>query len=70
MRTGGISKRLERLEASHSPPCEECGHALGAPVEGFSVEWAKEPDAEPEFCGKCGQQLVYVVTWGDEPGEG
>ena len=70
MRTGGISKRLERLEAAHSPPCEECGHARGAPGERFSVEWAKEPDAAPEFCGKCGRQLVYVVTWGDEPGEG
>lgn len=68
----GMGRRLARLEASHSPPCEECGRAPNAPVEGYAVEWAnsEETPTEPELCGKCGQQLVYVVTWGDHPGEG
>ena len=62
--------RLARLEARNSPPCEECGHGPGEPVEGYDVEWTdlKESEpVEPEFCEACGRQLVYVVTWADIP---
>lgn len=69
-----MARRLARLEAEHAPPCGECGHAPGGPVEGYDVEWTDieeaEP-AEPEFCEACGRQLVYVVEWDDIPsGEG
>lgn len=69
---GGIERRLAHLEGSarrsQARPCVECGHGPGETFEDLEVEWSDRPcDAEPEFCGTCGRQLVYVVTWGDIP---
>lgn len=67
-----LSRRLKRLErgASVEEPCATCGFVPGAPPEGFEVSWCDELDVAGglEFCSECGQQTVYVVTWGEGGG--
>ncbi len=73
-------RRLERLErlgdAAGGVPCEGCGHVPGEPPKDIEVEWpgldAEGPTepVDPEYCGSCGTQLVYVVTWANLPGPG
>lgn len=61
-----LERRLRKLEGySGVKPCPECGFVPGAPPEEFEVSWPDDPDYSegPE----CGEQTVYVVTWGDQP---
>ena len=64
-----LHRRLKKLESSAPPeePCPECGFVPGAPPEEFEVSWPEEPEYSegPEFGPECGEQTVYVVTWGD-----
>jgi hypothetical protein len=64
-----LSRRLNRLEASgKGGTCPECGYGAGEPFEPDEVLWHDEEDAaavEPEWCGSCGSQLVYVIGWRD-----
>ena len=71
MKTGGISKRLERLEAENPGPCEECGVDPNEPITSYAVERtdADEPD-EPEYCPAFGRADRIVVRWADEDGGG
>jgi hypothetical protein len=66
----GLERRIKRLEGERgrTTPCPECGYAPGAPVE-YEYEWIYDRSEYegPEFCGTCGEQLLYIVTWGDEP---
>ena len=63
-----LERRLRKLEVhSGVKPCPECGFVPGALPEEFEVSWPEEPEYSegPEFCPECGDQTVYVVTWGD-----
>jgi hypothetical protein len=66
----GLQRRIKRLEGEgeRTVPCPECGYAPGVPVK-YEVEWIYDRSEydEPEFCGTCGEQLLYILTWGDEP---
>jgi hypothetical protein len=72
---GGLERRLRALEeALDVRVCPECGFGPGTEPEEIEIEWIDDPEddrgaVEPEFCGSCGQQLVWVITWGnnDEP---
>jgi hypothetical protein len=66
-----IRRRVEKLkqELGRGQPCPECGHLDGKPATDtidFEVVWIydKTDHEGPEFCPACGQQLVYVVSWG------
>lgn len=72
-----LGRRLRLLEASGGGECPECGFVPGEPVEDLAVTWHDTEEAEPvepEWCPRCGEQTVYVVTWRDlqpeDPGEG
>lgn len=64
----GLKRRLCRLEDAAGPDeCPGCGFSPGAPVE-HEVTWHDVEDGEPimpEWCETCGEQLAYVVGWGD-----
>lgn len=64
-----LSDRLRRLELVRGARCPACGLGSSATGEraGYSVEWDYENSepAEPEWCGECGQQTLFVVTWDD-----
>jgi hypothetical protein len=75
---GGLNGRVRRLENGRVGPCEECGFDGDFSNVEIVVEWddidaleasAKKDPPEPKFCGTCGHQLEYVVTWGDLPPE-
>jgi hypothetical protein len=57
------------LEGHGGAPCEECGFGAG-PSE-YEVVWhdaeSKDAPAGPKWCGACGRQVEFVVTWGDIP---
>ena len=64
----GIDKRLRDLETSTGgQACEEWGDGGGVPAS-WEVVWVDpEEPAEPKWCGACGRQYAFVVTWGDIP---
>lgn len=68
---GRLNGRLRRLENGHPEPCEECGWAGDRFNVDLVVTWEDmEPDPDdsgPEWCGTCGHQLTYVVTWAGIP---
>jgi hypothetical protein len=62
----GRSRRVRRLEDGRGAPCGECGFGVG-PLE-YEVLWYDHDEpAEPKWCGACGRQYEFVVTWGDIP---
>lgn len=61
-----LDRRLRCLE-SVSGACPECGHSPGV-VEAYEVIWDDSEDSgevEEEYCGACGRQTAFVVTWDD-----
>lgn len=79
----GLERRIGKLEDSRrGGPCEECGFDGDLSKAELEVTWKDvdaledgqgrypEPDPQPEWCGTCGHQTVYVVTWADLPDEG
>lgn len=71
---GSFHRRLSSLERRRGI-CPECGG--GARPAEYVVEWDDEPgqeSQEPEYCGMCGRQTTFIVTWldvaPDVPGEG
>ena len=74
----GLGGRVRRLENSRVEPCEECGFDGDWSNIEIVVEWdavaaleapAKKRVPWPMYCGTCGHQLEYVVTWQDLPDE-
>ena len=73
----GLRDKLKRLEReARVAPCEECGFDGDLSKVEIEVTWndldcLEDPrnggPMEPEFCGTCGHQLVYVVRWLDIP---
>lgn len=74
----GLRGRVKRLEReARVAPCEECGFDGDLTKMELEVIWndldsdTEDPQdgepMEPEFCGTCGHQLVYVVRWLDIP---
>jgi len=77
-----IERRLKYIESElligSGAPCPECGYRPDEPVgaHGYEVffehmfdDTAPEaPDDLPSFCGTCGKQTGFIVTWAD--GEG
>ena len=69
-----VERRIRKLKEAVGAgvPCEECSHVDGKPATdtlAFEVVWdytGDEGPSEDEYCPACGQQLVYVVTWGAE----
>lgn len=68
---GRLNGRLRRLENGHLEPCEECGWTCDWSNVELVVTWGDvDPDQDesgPEWCGTCGHQITYVVTWADLP---
>ncbi len=66
-----LDRRLRCLE-SVSGACPECGHSKGVPDD-YEVIWDASEDsgeAEEEYCGACGRQTAFVVTWDDLESDG
>lgn len=73
----GLRDRVKRLEREvRVEPCEECGFdgdwsKLELEVTWNDLDSLEDPQndapTEPEFCGTCGHQLVYIVRWLDLP---
>jgi hypothetical protein len=67
-----LKRRLKRLEegSGQAESCLECGHVSGGPTQ-YDVTWIDDGGKleEQEFCETLGEQLGYVVRWGDK-GEG
>jgi hypothetical protein len=68
-----LQRRVARLEeaAGDGGECLRCGWGGGSDHGGgdtYELVWVDPggPDDREEFCEACGQQLVYVLTWGDE----
>ena len=68
-----LKRRVVALEESAGVggKCPECGWGGGdnfGPDDTYEVQWINPggPEDREEFCGACGRQLVYVITWGDE----
>ena len=79
---GGLNGRVARLENGRAAPCSECGfsEASGYSNVEIKVVWddldgdethAGEAEGArwSKWCGTCGHQLEYVVTWQDLPDE-
>ncbi len=75
----GVKDRLRRLEGDEPEGCPLCAEWLGDAPEGgaYEVLWDDpslyegEPPQDsgfdvPEYCPRCGEQLVYTVTWDDD----
>jgi hypothetical protein len=67
----GIKDRLKKLEG---PPageeCSECGMVPGEIPDECEILWIdghedEEPDLGPEYCPKCGEQLIIEIGWGE-----
>jgi len=65
-----LENRLKRIERAVRPvKCPECG----GPVTKYDnlkveVHWQTydDPPMKPEYCPKCGRQLVIVLHWPEE----
>jgi hypothetical protein len=70
---GRLNGRVTRLEDGREEPCEGCGWDGDWSNTEIVVTWGNvDPDTDPddsrpEWCGTCGHQLTYVVTWADLP---
>jgi hypothetical protein len=71
----GIKNRLKKLEGGPAgEECSECGRVPGEIPDECEIEWIdgheeEEPDLGPEYCPKCGEQLIIEIGWGDLPEE-
>ena len=78
----GLRRQLERLEEVYGggwrPPCDACGgggnlggdegeatYELTFPGDRSDDDLGVEP--QEEYCGSCGRQLTWVLTFPDEP---
>lgn len=64
-----MENRLKRIERAVRPKkCRECG----GPVTKYdnlkvTVHWRTydDPPITPQYCPRCGRQLVFVLRWRD-----
>jgi hypothetical protein len=64
-----VSRLEEATGGTGGDACPRCGGGGDDfdPDDTYEVEWIDPggPEDREEFCEACGQQLVYVIGWGD-----